>query len=211
MNKKGFMKILEAIIAVIIVFGFLLAVFPSKPSDTAVPEDLETTMDTIIKQAQNDPAFRDCILSPRDIGINCINKLITGNSPPFFPWSHGVRLCTLNDDGDAVNCRFGINDGAETDTTGEKGTCDNEKVLCAGCDGNSFNKQSCLENADTCKRNENTCINNFNKNLPTDKDVYTKAVSISVEDVTTPPSESSITDLNRLESKTLTLFFWYKG
>ena len=197
MNKKGFMKILEAIIAVIIVFGFLLAVFPSKPSDTAVPEDLETTMDTIIKQAQNDPAFRDCILSPRDIGINCINKLITGNSPPFFPWSHGVRLCTLNDDGHAVNCRFGINDGAETDNTGEKGTCDNGRVLCAGCDSNNYNEEN--------------CINNFNKNLPTDKDVYTKAVSISVEDVTTPPSESSITDLNRLESKTLTLFFWYKG
>ncbi|MEK6948250.1 MAG: hypothetical protein AABX19_03315, partial [Nanoarchaeota archaeon] len=195
-NKKGFMKILEAIIAIIIVFGFLLAVFPSKPQDTAVPEDLETTMDTIIKQAQNDPQFRDCILSPRDVGIPCINKLISGNSPPFFPWSHGVRLCTINDEGRVVKCRFGINDGMIV-STGNEGTCYNGKVLCGECND---------------PYNEENCKTNFNNGLLLiNKDIYTKAVSISVEDVTTPPSSSSITDLNKLESKTLTLYFWYKG
>ncbi|HLC86524.1 MAG TPA: hypothetical protein VJG30_04525 [Candidatus Nanoarchaeia archaeon] len=203
MDKKGFLKILEAIIAIIIVFGFVIAVYPKAPSQSEVPEDLKLTMDAIVKQAQNDPTFRECVLGGRVIldteeksGVGCINEFIKKNSPPLFPWGHGIKLCDLEDEGNLNKCEYGKGDSSDS------GKCEpNPNVLCSDC------------NAKTAEDEKRKCFNN--EKLPLDRNVFTRTVSLSVQDVAARPIPP-VTEDPRLEdrnpsSKSLTLYFWFKG
>jgi len=43
-NKKGFLRILEAIVAIVIVLGFVISIIPDRSKDTPrLPPDLEQT------------------------------------------------------------------------------------------------------------------------------------------------------------------------
>ncbi len=202
MNKKGFLKILEAIISIIIVFSFIIAVIPVSRDTGSVPDDLQLTMDAIIKQAQNDNHFRKCVLggsievgSETKHGAECINEFIKKNSPPLFPWGHGIRLCSINQNGFLVDCEYG-----KGDSTSE-GKCDpgNSGVLCEDCNGVSGPGSSEIENE------KKKCF--LDTKLPADRNIFTRAVSLSVDDISVPPLKPPE---SLGESKSLTLYFWFK-
>jgi len=64
MNKKGYLRILEAVIAIIIVFSTVLLVLPKIEKNLSkAPPDIELTANTILKEAQTNDNFRNCILT----------------------------------------------------------------------------------------------------------------------------------------------------
>ena len=196
MNKKGFLKILEAIIAIILIFGFIVTVFPKTQQSAGAPQDLQLTMDAIVKQAQTDNDFRDCVLGGSTIisgvsktGVDCIDKFVKDNSPPLFPWSHGIKLCGLDDSGSPIiYCEFGISEGCENDGS----------VLCncGGIPDNYEQRTKCF--------NEDKLLS-----YTANKDVFIKTVTLSVKDVIAPPSNPATPV--PAGPKTLTLYFWFKG
>ena len=81
-----------------------------------------------------------------------------------------------------------------------------------GCDGTEMLCKKC-DYADN-ENDKEECGKNFNKEIIKLKtNVYTKRVSMSVEDVTAPPriqARDETTD-TELKSKSLILYFWFKG
>lgn len=104
MNKKGFLKILESIIAIVIVLGFVIAILPTKPQNNAkIPPDLDQTTDTILKEIQNVPNFRQCVILNN---ATCIQDFITSISLPSKPWVYAVRLCKINFTLSVMDCAY---------------------------------------------------------------------------------------------------------
>lgn len=109
MNKKGFLKILEAIVAVLIVLGFIVAIIPEKPAPQAkLPPDLEQTTNSILKELQETPEFRACVLEIeettytdiRGTGAECVFNYIDFITEPrvLHPWDYAARVCTVEED-----------------------------------------------------------------------------------------------------------------
>lgn len=79
MDNKGFLRTLEAIIAIIMVLGFILFITPSKPLSTGeVPGTVEASQNLILEEFANNKTYRDCILqskadSCRSSGISPCN------------------------------------------------------------------------------------------------------------------------------------------
>lgn len=99
MNKKGYLKILESVLAIIIVLAFVLTVLPKKDvNQIKVDPELESTADSIAKQIQNNPTFRDCALkTPNKDAAECIyTQAIPLVKPLGATWQYGVRICTIN-------------------------------------------------------------------------------------------------------------------
>ncbi len=62
MNKKGFVRTLEAVIAVIIVFGIILVVTPSRPSqDSETPAAIKEAQSFILDRISANEIYRPCI------------------------------------------------------------------------------------------------------------------------------------------------------
>ena len=62
MNKKGFVRTLEAIIAVIIVLGIILVVAPEKELQSAVtPENIREAQTFILDSIMSNEILRSCI------------------------------------------------------------------------------------------------------------------------------------------------------
>jgi len=64
-NKRGFIRIVEAIIAIVVVFGFILIAFPQGRNQTTgeTPYEIEQTQERIIGEITNNIEFRRCILN----------------------------------------------------------------------------------------------------------------------------------------------------
>ena len=71
-NKKGFLRTIEAIIAIIMVLGFILYVTPTRIPDVGeVPGVVEQAQSIILDEVATNEIFRDCILTNE--GRSCIN------------------------------------------------------------------------------------------------------------------------------------------
>ncbi len=116
MNKKGFLKILEAIVAVLIVLGFIVAIIPEKPAPQAkLPPDLEQTANAILKELQEAPEFRSCVLEIEETtytgiegtGAECVFNYIDfiTRPKPLHPWDYAARVCTV-EEGDFKRCVY---------------------------------------------------------------------------------------------------------
>lgn len=184
MNKKGFLKILEAIIAIIIVLAFVIAIIPSRPKETAkFPPDLEQTTNSLLKEMQNNPIFRQCVLNGtvsydfNNDGTNetlnsvdCVNGYITLLSEPVLahPWNYSVRICKVNTNATALDCNY------------------YPHVL-----GISLNDR------------DRTFVSNV---LPKDKDIYTRTITLTVPDIS--GQDPSLVDLGNYS--VLTVYAWLK-
>ena len=63
MHKKGFIRTLEAVIAVIIVLGVILAVTPGKDKATQKTQDIvRQAQSFILEQVATNEQYRECIL-----------------------------------------------------------------------------------------------------------------------------------------------------
>ena len=106
MNKKGFLKILEAIVAIVIVLGFVISIMPLKSKENAkFPPDLDQTLTSILKEIQNNPKFRQCVIMNN---AGCINNYIDYLSFPVqaHPWKYAIRLCKVNSTAFPVDCDY---------------------------------------------------------------------------------------------------------
>lgn len=93
MNKRGFIRVLEAVIAIIIVFVYVVNILPDAPKSTGeIPPELDNTLNAVLKEIQNDPEFREAVVVDRD--MNQVANFIETSLPPFSPWRFAFRICT---------------------------------------------------------------------------------------------------------------------
>lgn len=93
-NKKGFIRILESIIAIVVVFGSIVLLISSSSTTTEseTPYQLKMTVDNIVKQVQNQPELRKQVLyseSPKAIeDLDAyISSTLTTNTPLSYAFS----------------------------------------------------------------------------------------------------------------------------
>ncbi len=95
MNKKGFLRTIEAVIAIIIILGLILFLTPTRVSDVGeVPGTIEEAQKIIIEEISFNETFRDCVLKNK--GISCIGMdwpcsdieiFVRGNTPPGYDFN----------------------------------------------------------------------------------------------------------------------------
>lgn len=62
-NKKGYLKTIEAVIAIVLILVFIVSIWPkSQEIKTKTPRDIELTLDRILNEFQYNPDYRGCIL-----------------------------------------------------------------------------------------------------------------------------------------------------
>ena len=94
-DKRGFIRILEAVIAIIIVFVYVINILPQLPKPTGkIPPELDNTLNAILKEVQNNPQFRDQVIIARN-EVPIRDKIIS-YLPPFSPWKFAFKVCTAN-------------------------------------------------------------------------------------------------------------------
>ena len=96
MNKKGFLKILEAIIALVIIFGAVIFLLPkTRIQSGEVPHELELTSRAILDAVQNNPEFRKSVLTAgtNEDAFEKINDEILKILPTFSPWAYAFSIC----------------------------------------------------------------------------------------------------------------------
>ncbi len=91
-SKKGYMKTLEAIIAIIILISFLLALLPEKEPQPKIPQDIRLLQTTIMNNIQNDEFSRQCILND----LPCVNDSISSIFPSTLKYT--FTICDINID-----------------------------------------------------------------------------------------------------------------
>ncbi len=187
MNKKGFLKILEAIVAILIVLGFIVAIIPEKPPEQAkLPPDLEQTTNTILKELQENPEFRACVLELgetdydriRGEGAQCVYRFVEFITEPrvLHPWDYAARVCTA--------------------TSGEISEC-------------TFYEQNMRELFRGTSDVTNTAIVELAGRV--EKNIYIRSVTITVEDVLGSGSAGSVSDGPQPdEQRIITIFAWSK-
>ena len=110
-NKKGYLKILEAIIALIVVFSFLVVMIPRskiKEDTSKMPLELKTTIDAVIKVLQENNERRvNILLTAVDNAVdnnnnNNIKTAVTDTLneilPIFAKWDYAFSVkCMLTE------------------------------------------------------------------------------------------------------------------
>ncbi len=182
-NKRGFLRILEAIIAIIIVLGFVISIMPDKVQNTGkIPPDLEQTTESILKEVQGNPSYRECVLGDTnkkyklnfnvDVegGPKCVYKYIQYLSYPetTHPWNYAVRLCNINSSASITGCDYNLD----------------------GINGIDWKEKN----------------NKFTETFPKDRDIYLKETTITLPDV----SGNDIKIKSLSDYKLLTIYAWSK-
>ena len=101
---------MEAVIAIIIVFGIVLAVLPKIEKTTyKIPPDLELIAKTILDDAQNDENFRKCFLGvPRINYPKCVSEEVENGLGKGTLWKHAEKICKVDSSGIEDSCGYKI-------------------------------------------------------------------------------------------------------
>ncbi|MCD4759706.1 hypothetical protein K8R33_02370 [archaeon] len=76
-NKKGYLKTVEAIVALLLLFGVILFSINSRDvSEPAVPDDVVFVQDAVLNWMEHSTLFRDGVLSSSDTYIDTVNFII---------------------------------------------------------------------------------------------------------------------------------------
>jgi len=75
MNKKGYVRTLEAVIAIIIILVFVFTVLQPKYKREREPAEVELLQDTIINELEEDNNYRNAILNCDDIATCDITSI----------------------------------------------------------------------------------------------------------------------------------------
>ncbi|MDD5650986.1 MAG: hypothetical protein PHF86_11310 [Candidatus Nanoarchaeia archaeon] len=106
MNKKGFVKIIEAVIAIIIIFIFMFTILPQGNKVEKVPENIKLFQEKILDEIESNETLRQEVLEyPVSVStlqiisyrnnIN-IDKFIKNNLYPTLEYNYTV--CTDNNE-----------------------------------------------------------------------------------------------------------------
>ena len=60
-NKKGFIRTLEAVIAITIILGFIIYMAPSRKLDVGIPSNVKEAKEFILHEILINQTFRDCV------------------------------------------------------------------------------------------------------------------------------------------------------
>ena len=93
-NKKGFIRTLEAVIAVVVVLTFIYVVILKAETPTGeVPFNIRDTQKFIFEEIALNDAHRNCIVSSSSGPCLCtgINQLIEGNKPAGY--NYACEIC----------------------------------------------------------------------------------------------------------------------
>ncbi len=182
MDKKGFVKTLESIIAVVVIFGAILFILPKVPKlpSGQMPEQLEFTANALIEQIQNDDLFRKCVLTSNNSKINgktniqCLNDFLGLALPAYTPWNYGLTICSIP---------LALKDNLQ-------------RVECIAYIGNKDKREF-------DEKMVYSALAEFESQLP-GSNIYTRRILVSVDDVTAIPIASAQIQ----EYKSVTLYFW---
>lgn len=178
-GKKGYLKILEAIIAIVLILGLVIYFVPKAEKNLGkIPIELDETAKTILTEAQKDEEFRKCVL-----GIsypNCLSEKINYILGDGTTWKHAEKICEIDITLTEKKCDY-LFDGTNL------GSCDEDTTTDAEPCGSSNIIEVTFNNEQLGKLETN---------------VYTKTVTISVPDVTAEPPNPITKD------KQLKIFFW---
>jgi hypothetical protein len=91
-NKKGYIKTIEAVIAILIILGFIYVVTPKQnlPKETT-PQNIESAEDFIINQVLYNSTYRDCVINDNRL---CIDNFIKKNTP--FGCYYQFEMCNTS-------------------------------------------------------------------------------------------------------------------
>ena len=100
-NKKGYLRTLEALIAIAILLIFITtALVINKPeTKPSVPDDIKLIQDTIFNKIQTDNLLRECLTAG---SFNCINDSV--NETVIDTLDFMIEICT----GDPTGCLLTI-------------------------------------------------------------------------------------------------------
>jgi hypothetical protein len=104
MNRRGFLKIVEATIAILIIFGALLII--SSPREVQKPKDLTETLPPLLEEVAKNQTLRTKIVKDYDVNNQgasgnepIINEIVNFLKPrvanPAFNFT--IRVCSLED------------------------------------------------------------------------------------------------------------------
>lgn len=106
-NKKGYMKTVEAVLAAIIFFGVVLILVGNYTAEEekAVPDDIRTIQDSILNIVESDSGLRMAIIHENPVTVNnALNELI----PPTLNYEFTIcpagegEECTLPEELEGV-------------------------------------------------------------------------------------------------------------
>lgn len=90
MDKKGFIKTIEAIVAVLLLYIFITAILiQNKPKQASVPLDVKLTQESVLKEVSNSNYYRNCVLRNDK---NCVDSLMRKTIGDQYNYT--FSLCT---------------------------------------------------------------------------------------------------------------------
>ena len=104
MDKKGFIRTLEAVIAVIVVFVFIYSVGRGGYESTREVDSIKSLQESILSEISKNDGFRECIVTASTKNIKKIKKdgkgvcpeidmFIKGSLPPRFLGKYKFNVC----------------------------------------------------------------------------------------------------------------------
>jgi len=90
-NKKGWIRIVEAFIAVTLILAVMISIYVKKPANTNT-EELEKIMDASLNEAVNDNQLRQEILNNE---IENITRFMDERIPNVMNFT--IRICEISD------------------------------------------------------------------------------------------------------------------
>ena len=104
-NKKGYIRTLEAVIAIILVLIFIFSVLPKKQTEELkTPREIDLTSDRILSEIQYNEQFRQCVIedispinkpSEKQTALECVNKFIESNKLIPTTLSYNITVCDI--------------------------------------------------------------------------------------------------------------------
>ncbi|MEK6856835.1 MAG: hypothetical protein AABX49_02350 [Nanoarchaeota archaeon] len=120
MNKRGFIRTLEAVLAIVIVFLFIFYAGKSKSGDERFVQGIRSLQESILDEISKDDGFRECVVSANIVDFNkeveefdandCIGDdldkcsteidcYIEGSLPPRYREKYAFTICSPSDPG----------------------------------------------------------------------------------------------------------------
>lgn len=94
-NKKGFLRTLEAVVAIIIILALIVYLAPSKKLETEIPSNVKEAKEFILKEILTNKTLRECINDNiGDCKTLCSERLkfFLDKSVPFG-YDYGCEIC----------------------------------------------------------------------------------------------------------------------
>ena len=94
MNKKGWLRIVEAFIAIMLITGALLILYTRTIERPSLSEEIYNFQKTVLDEVAFDPDKREAVLAePPEVTV--IENFVSDRIPPGFDYS--VRVCEINE------------------------------------------------------------------------------------------------------------------